>query len=68
MFFLLRMKTSQKCLTSLSLMAAESDLVRALDFNDVVEDFAQREVRKKHLGSGKTTYTDPHVHVECFHK
>ena len=43
----LRMKMSQKRLGALSLMAIESDLTNALDFGDIVEDFARNRARKK---------------------
>ena len=37
----------RKRLKSLSLLAIESELVRDLDFSDVVEEFARRKARKK---------------------
>ena len=43
----LRTKMSQKRLKALSLMAIESDLTNALDFDDIVEDFARNRARKK---------------------
>ena len=43
----LRTKMSQKRLKALSLMAIESDLTNALDFDDIVEDFARNSARKK---------------------
>ena len=38
---------SQKRLKAHSLMAIESDLNNALDFDDIVEDFARNSARKK---------------------
>ena len=38
---------SQKRLKALSLMAIESDLTNALEFDDIVEDFARNRARKK---------------------
>jgi hypothetical protein len=43
----LRTKMSQKRLKALSLMAIESDLTNALEFDDIVEDFARNRARKK---------------------
>ena len=43
----LRTKMSQKRLKALSLMAIESDLTNALDFDDIVEDFARNRARKR---------------------
>ena len=43
----LRTKMSQKRLKALSLMAIQSDLSNALDFDDIVEDFAWNRARKK---------------------
>ena len=43
----LRKKKSQKRLKALSLMAIESDLTNALEFDDIVEDFARNRARKK---------------------
>uniref|UniRef100_A0A671WKW6 HAT C-terminal dimerisation domain-containing protein n=1 Tax=Sparus aurata TaxID=8175 RepID=A0A671WKW6_SPAAU len=43
----LRTSMKQKRLKSLSLLAIESELVRDLDFSDVVEEFARRKARKK---------------------
>ena len=39
----------QKRLTSLSLMAIESDLVRELDFEDLISEFAMKKSRKKNF-------------------
>lgn len=39
------------------LMAIESDLVRALDFNDVVNAFAQRQRGKTHIVQGQTAFS-----------
>ena len=43
----LRTKMSQKRLKALSLMAIESDLTNALEFDDIVEDFERNRARKK---------------------
>jgi len=43
----LRTTMSQQRLKSLSLLAIESELVRDIDFNDVVEEFTRRKARKK---------------------
>ena len=43
----LRTKMSQKRLKALSLMAIESDLTNALEFDDIVEDFARNRARKR---------------------
>ena len=43
----LRTKMTQKLLKALSLMAIESELTKALDFDDVVDDFARSRARKK---------------------
>ena len=40
---------SQKRLKALSLMAIESDLTNALEFHDIVEDFARNRARKMHF-------------------
>ena len=45
----LRTKMSQKRLKALSLMAIESDLTNALEFDDIVEDFARNRARKMHF-------------------
>ena len=37
----------QKRLSALSLMAIESELVKQMDFEDLLNDFASRKVRKK---------------------
>ena len=42
-----RIRMSQRCLNSLSILAIESELVGDLDFNDVVEGFLRRNARKK---------------------
>uniref|UniRef100_A0A3B4Y3E3 DUF4371 domain-containing protein n=1 Tax=Seriola lalandi dorsalis TaxID=1841481 RepID=A0A3B4Y3E3_SERLL len=43
----LRTSMTQKRLSALSLMAIESDLVKELDFEDLVADFAKAKSRKK---------------------
>ena len=43
----IKTKMSQKRLKALSLMAIESDLTNAMDFDDIVEDFARNRARKK---------------------
>ena len=45
----LRTTMAQKRLSALSLMAIESDLVRDLDFDDLITDFSKRKPRKKHF-------------------
>lgn len=45
----LRTTMVQKRLTSLSLMAIESDLVRELDFEDLISEFAMKKSRKKNF-------------------
>ncbi|KAK0156467.1 Zinc finger MYM-type protein 1 [Merluccius polli] len=45
----LRTTMVQKRLTSLSLMAIESDLVRELDFDDLISEFAMKKSRKKNF-------------------
>ncbi len=45
----LRSKMRQRRLNLLSLMAIECDLVRELDFDDVVEEFSRRKSRKTSL-------------------
>lgn len=40
--------------SSLPLKGIESDLVRSLDFNDVVNAFAQRQCGKTHMVQGQT--------------
>jgi hypothetical protein len=37
----------QEQLTNLSIMCIESDLLQKLDFEDIIEDFAQQKSRKK---------------------
>ena len=39
----------QEQLTNLSIMCIESDLLQKLDFEDIIEDFAQQKSRKKPL-------------------
>lgn len=43
----LRTTMGQKRLSALSLMAIESELVKQMDFEDLLNDFASRKVRKK---------------------
>lgn len=43
----LRTRMSQQLLNSLAILAIESDLVRDLDFTEVVEEFSRRKARKK---------------------
>ncbi len=43
----LRTKMTQRRLNSLSLMAIEAELVRELDFDDIIQDFSSRKARKK---------------------
>ncbi len=38
---------TQRRLNSLSLMAIEAELVRELDFDDIIQDFSSRKARKK---------------------
>lgn len=45
----LRMKMCQNRLNSLSLLAIESEFVRQLNFDELVDDFARRKSRKKLL-------------------
>ena len=42
----LRSTTGQDRLSMLSLMSIENDILRSLDFNDLIADFAMRKVRK----------------------
>ena len=43
----LRTTMGQKRLSALSLMAIELELVKQMDFEDLLNDFASRKVRKK---------------------
>ena len=43
----LRTTMGQKRLSALSLMAIESELVKQMDYEDLLNDFASRKVRKK---------------------
>uniref|UniRef100_A0A3B1JF76 TTF-type domain-containing protein n=1 Tax=Astyanax mexicanus TaxID=7994 RepID=A0A3B1JF76_ASTMX len=45
----LRIRMRQNRLNSLSLLAIESDLVRQLNFDELVDDFARKKSRKKHI-------------------
>ncbi len=45
---------TQKCLKALSLMAIESELTKTLDFDDIMDDFAQSRARKKCIAQDKT--------------
>ncbi|XP_022160822.1 uncharacterized protein LOC111026937 [Myzus persicae] len=45
----LRTTMLQERLTNLSIMCIESDLLQKLDFEDIIEDFAQQKSRKKPL-------------------
>ena len=45
----LRTSMGQNRLSALSLMAIESDLVKELDFEDLVADFAKAKSRKKNF-------------------
>ena len=42
-----RSTTEQDRLSMLSLMSIENDILRSLDFNDLIADFAMRTVRKR---------------------
>lgn len=43
----LRTKMNQERLCWLSLMAIESELTKSLDFDDIIQEFAQRKVRRR---------------------
>lgn len=43
----LRTTMLQERLTNLSIMCIESDLLQKLEFEDIIEDFAQQKSRKK---------------------
>lgn len=43
----LRTKMKQERLSWLSLMAIESELTKSLDFDDIIQEFAQRKVRRR---------------------
>ncbi|ESO11935.1 hypothetical protein HELRODRAFT_108960 [Helobdella robusta] len=45
----LRSTMSEERLTSLGMLALENDLARSLNFDDVVDDFANNKSRKVHL-------------------
>lgn len=49
----LRNSMCQTHLSSLSLMSIESDLVRQLDFDDLVDDFEKRKESMKRVGYRK---------------
>ena len=43
----LRTTMLQERLSNLSIMSIESDILHNIDFNDIIEDFAQQKSRKK---------------------
>lgn len=45
----LRNAMKQERLTSLSLLSIENDILKDLDFNDVIDDFASKKCRRKLL-------------------
>ncbi|ESO05544.1 hypothetical protein HELRODRAFT_77462, partial [Helobdella robusta] len=45
----LRSTMSEERLTSLGMLPLENDLARSLNFDDVVDDFANKKSRKVHL-------------------
>ena len=45
----LRTTMGQKRLSALSLMAVESELVRGLDFEDIITEFSKKKSRKKNF-------------------
>jgi len=47
----LRSTMSQKRLNSLSLMSIEHELLSSLDYENIIEDFANEKARKKPLKS-----------------
>ncbi len=47
----LRSTMSQKRLNSLSLMSIEHELLSSLDYENIIEDFANKKARKKPLKS-----------------
>jgi hypothetical protein len=61
----LRTTMSQKRLNTLSLMSIEHELLSSLDYENVIETFANEKVRKKPLKS--TEYlTNLYQYLYCF--
>ena len=45
----LRTTMTQKRLSALSLMSVESELVRDMDFEDIIQEFSKKKSRKKNF-------------------
>ena len=45
----LRSTMGQNRLVSLSLMSIECDIMRSIDFSDIINEFARRKARRVHL-------------------